>query len=51
MAYKYKLPLTYFVNNSNNCTLLFAKYIHVLSHPRSRSGRLTDAETVSEILK
>jgi Leucine-rich repeat (LRR) protein len=31
MAYKYKLPLTYFVNNPNNCTSLFAKYTHILS--------------------
>jgi hypothetical protein len=31
MAYEYKLPLTYFVNNANNCTSLFAKYIHILS--------------------
>jgi hypothetical protein len=31
MAYEYKLPLTYFVNNDNNYTSLFAKYIHILS--------------------
>ena len=31
MAYEYKLPLTYSVNNANNCTSLFAKYTHILS--------------------
>jgi len=30
MAYEYKLPLTYSVNNANNCTSLFSKYTHIL---------------------